>query len=58
MTTQQIIFLKMVKSGTAPRNPKNKTAQALHRMGLINVMPSFGWCLTSKGVEAIDESNA
>lgn len=58
MTSQQIIFLKMVKSGTAPRNTKNKTAQALQRMGLIIMLPPIGWCLTSKGVEAINESNA
>ena len=59
LTNSQTVFLKMVKSGTAPRALSNKTARALNKMGLIKPNSMYGWILTTAGLQAIGElSNA
>lgn len=57
LSKQQVIFLKMAKSGTAPRSLKNRTGISLNKLGLINYTPMFGWNLTSKGVEVLEGAN-
>lgn len=56
LSKQQVIFLKMAKSGTAPRSLKNRTGNALNKLGLINYTPMFGWHLTSKGIEVLEQN--
>lgn len=56
LTQSQVIFLKMVKSGTAPRSLSNKSARALSKQGLIKPSAMYGWYLTHKGIEKLRES--
>lgn len=55
LTHSQIVFLKMVKSGTAPRALSNKTARVLNKMGLIKPSAMYGWYLTPEGVVQLNE---
>lgn len=55
LTQSQVIFLKMVKSGTAPRSLSNKTARALNKQGLIKPSAMFGWYLTTEGLVQLNE---
>lgn len=55
LTQSQIIFLKMVKSGTAPRSLSNKTARVLNKQGLIKPSVMFGWYLTHEGIAQLNE---
>ena len=57
LTNTQIVFLKMVKSGTAPRALSNKTARTLNKLGLIKPNALYGWILTTAGLQAIGELN-
>lgn len=55
LTQSQVIFLKMVKSGTAPRSLSNKTARALNKQGLIKPSAMYGWYLTHEGISYLNE---
>ena len=54
LSKQQVIFLKMAKSGTAPRSITNRTGITLNKLELVKYTPMFGWFLTPKGVEALE----
>ena len=56
LSKQQVVFLKMAKSGTAPRSIKNRTGIALSKLELVKYTPMFGWFLTPKGVEALEQA--
>lgn len=58
LTQQQIIFLRMVQSGSATHNLKNKTAQFLKKKGLISFSTAFGWLLTNDGSRVLKELTA
>jgi len=53
LTQQQIIFLRMVRSGGVVTI--NKTAKSLNRLGLIKFKVPFGWHLTPEGNQKIKE---
>lgn len=55
LTNSQTVFLKMVKSGTAPRALSNKTGRALNKMGLIKPNIMYGWILTVAGIDKLKE---
>lgn len=46
----------MAKSGTAPRSNKNRTGTALAKAGLIKFNSMYGWHLTPKGIEALNQT--
>lgn len=54
LSKQQVVFLKMAKSGTAPRSNKNRTGTALAKAGLIKFNQMYGWHLTPQGVSALE----
>lgn len=55
LTNSQTVFLKMVKSGTAPRALSNKTGRTLNKMGLIKPNAMYGWILTVAGIDKLKE---
>lgn len=56
LSKQQVVFLKMAKSGTAPRSNKNRTGTALAKAGLIKFNSMYGWHLTPQGIEALNQT--
>lgn len=54
LTQQQIIFLRMAKQGTAPRNLSNKTGKSLKALGLVVYTVGFGYTCTSEGIKALE----
>jgi len=58
LSTNQVIFLKMAKSNTAPRAISNKTGRSLYKLGLVKCSSTFGWYLTTEGVRTLTEIEA
>lgn len=58
LTQSQIVFLKMAKSGTAPRALSNKTARSLNKLGLVKPTAMYGWFITKEGLDKLEEINS
>lgn len=55
LTRTQETTLRMIAGGLARTAPNNKTAIALKKLGLVNLVPMFGWVCTKAGLEKNQE---